>query len=449
MQIQEIETVLLCHHPDNPRQSYKDIDDLKESIANQGILQPLTVVQIGLGRHYNVVAGNRRLEAAKAAGLKKCPCIVTEMTEKEQAAAMLIENMQRKNLTPYEECKGVQMCLDLGLDEDELSKKTGFSKETIRHRKKMSELDQGIFKQKCEEGQITMQEIIALEKIKDPATRNKVLESAGSVNFNNRLSAAVNEEKMEEERQAVYEILKSFAEEEDALWADNSYYQVNYHVEPDFVIPDDASEGIYTFKLAWKGARHYALYKKRPQADDNEEAEVSEYEKTRTIKRECDEKLNELGKRFFEMRKEFMTNRGDYFDGNITVWLMYLLIGDELDDEGTKDFPWCESIGYTSLDLFKEVYMETENTGNAAAYILDCASHEKGKRGNLDAAITLVYAALETHEWISCKSFGQYTEDNKEYERLYAFMERCGYRLSDEERKVLDGTHEYYYKEDK
>lgn len=449
MQIQEIETALLCHHPDNPRQSYKDIDDLKESIANQGILQPLTVVQIGLGRHYNVVAGNRRLEAAKAAGLKKCPCIVTEMTEKEQAAAMLIENMQRKNLTPYEECKGVQMCLDLGLDEDELSKKTGFSKETIRHRKKMSELDQGIFKQKCEEGQISMQEIIALEKIKDPATRNKVLESAGSVNFNNRLSAAVNEEKMEEERQAVYEILKSFAEEEDALWADTSYYQVNYHVEPDFAIPDDASEGIYTFKLAWKGARHYALYKKRPQAEDNEELEVSEYEKTRTIKRECDEKLNELGKRFFEMRKEFMTNRGDYFDGNITVWLMYLLIGDELDNEGTKDFPWCESIGYTSLDLFKEVYMETENTGNAAAYILDCASHEKGKRGNLDAAITLVYAALETHEWISCKTFGQYTEDDKEYERLYVFMERCGYRLSDEERKVLDGTHEYYYKEDK
>ena len=448
MVVREIPIEKLFHHPNNPRSEYKDIEELTESIREQGILQPLTVVKIAAG--YNVVAGNRRLEAAKAAGLKTCPCIVSDMDEKTQAAVILVENMVRKNLNPYEECKGVQLCLDLGMDEAELSKKTGFSKETIRHRKKMSELDQDTFRKKCEEGQISVQELIALEKIKDPTTRNKVLESAGSVNFNNNLSAAVRDEEAEEERQAVYEILKSFAEEEDPLWCDNSYYQVDYHVEPGFAIPEDADEGIYTFKLAWNGAKHYSLYKKRPQAEDREQPEESDYERTRRLKYECDEKLKELGKRFFEMRKEFMQNRDDRFDGNITVWLMYCLISDELPSEGTKDFPWYERISFVRLELFKEIYMEPREIENVAAYILDCASSEKGKLNkNLDAAVTLVYTILETGDWISCKSFGQYVEVNKEYERLYTFMELCGYKISDEERKVLDGTHEYYYREDK
>ena len=122
MVVREIPIEKLYHHPNNPRSEYKDIEELTKSIREQGILQPLTVVKIAAG--YNVVAGNRRLEAARRANLDTCPCIVSDMDDKTQATVILVENMQRKNLNPYEECKGVQLCLDLGMDEKEISKKT-------------------------------------------------------------------------------------------------------------------------------------------------------------------------------------------------------------------------------------------------------------------------------------------------------------------------------------
>ena len=63
---------------------------------------------------YRVVIGHRRLAAAKLAGLAEVPCAVVEMTEQEQIATMLLENMQRSDLTVYEQAQGFQMMLDLG-----------------------------------------------------------------------------------------------------------------------------------------------------------------------------------------------------------------------------------------------------------------------------------------------------------------------------------------------
>ena len=199
MQIQEIKIENLFHHPDNPRTDYKDIEELTESIKEKGIIQPLTVVRLGkyIDR-YNVVAGNRRLEAAKAAGLKTCPCIEADMDAKEQAAIILIENMQRRNLTPYEEAKGVQMCLDLGMSEADIAKQTGFSKETIRHRKKLSELDQSLLKEKCSDGQISMNDLIKLEKVKDPEARNRLLDDIGGDNFDYRFKTAMRDQEIKE-----------------------------------------------------------------------------------------------------------------------------------------------------------------------------------------------------------------------------------------------------------
>lgn len=63
---------------------------------------------------FTVIIGHRRLAAAKQAGLTELPCAVVEMTEKEQLSTMLTENMQRSDLTVYEEAKGCQLLLDLG-----------------------------------------------------------------------------------------------------------------------------------------------------------------------------------------------------------------------------------------------------------------------------------------------------------------------------------------------
>ena len=93
--IQDIAIEQLDIHPQNVRKVYTDIDELAESIKARGVMQNLTVVPNPDKKdHYLVVIGNRRLTAARKAGLKTMPCSVVEMTEKEQISTMLLENMQ-------------------------------------------------------------------------------------------------------------------------------------------------------------------------------------------------------------------------------------------------------------------------------------------------------------------------------------------------------------------
>lgn len=447
MQIQEIETVLLCHHPDNPRQSYGDIEELKESIIQQGILQPLTVVRIGLGRHYNVVAGNRRLEAAKAAGLKTCPCIVSDMDEKTQATVILVENMVRKNLNPYEECKGVQLCLDLGMDEAELSKKTGFSKEMIRHRKKMSELDQKVLKNKCEGGQISIQEIISLEKVKDPKTKNDLLEKAGTSNFAYSLQTAIRDEEMEKNRQKAYKILLTFAEEMPVDWMDTKYRQVAYSLTGDIEVPEDAGEAEYAFKLSWSASKTYSLYKAREDIDEtSEEPQESPYEMKRQKETEAKAKLDQLGETLYELRKIHM-KKVTTFKGNIIQWLAYVILAGEFteDEEHPDGFPWSEDVNiYGSTEIYHEI-MGSKDDKTTEAVVKDMR-FDNSK--DPIASTVLIYSILET-KIISCADWrGHFNENDQEYARLYSFMELCGYELSDTEKQILDGTHEYYYEEE-
>lgn len=198
--ITQIKIDKLHHHPNNPRQDLGDITELAESIKAKGILQNLTVVPIrdsAIDEEYYVVIGNRRLEAAKLAGLEELPCQISRfMSLKDQQAIMLLENMQRNDLTPYEQAHGFQMCLDLGMDENELKVKTGFSKKTIRQRLKMLELDEDKLKKSMGKG-ANIQDYIDLEKIEDIEKRNELLEFIGTTDFRYKLNIALsNQEKI-------------------------------------------------------------------------------------------------------------------------------------------------------------------------------------------------------------------------------------------------------------
>ena len=104
----------LMHHPENPRKDLGDLEELTASIKENGILQNLTVVPDLEKCKYLVVIGNRRFEAAKAAGLVELPCVISDMDHRTQIATMLEENMQRADLTVYEQAQGFQMMMDLG-----------------------------------------------------------------------------------------------------------------------------------------------------------------------------------------------------------------------------------------------------------------------------------------------------------------------------------------------
>ena len=119
-EIKYIPVSKLWRHPDNPRKDLGDVTELAESIKVNGVLQNLTVVPlIGEitkkwdGESYRVIIGHRRLAAAKLAGLEELPCVVVEMSEREQLSTMLTENMQRSDLTVYEQAQGFQMMLDM------------------------------------------------------------------------------------------------------------------------------------------------------------------------------------------------------------------------------------------------------------------------------------------------------------------------------------------------
>lgn len=201
-------------HPDNPRKDLGDLSELIESIKQTGILQNLTVIEGGKGLPdadaygYTVIIGHRRLAAAKLAGLKEVPCTVVEMDEREQAATMLLENMQRSDLTPYEQAQGFQMMIDLGETKESISKKTGLSSTTVSHRLELLKLDPELFKE-AETRQAKLTDYYELEKIKDPELKNKALKEIGTGNFSWAVKSSVSEEKRNENIAEAEEYLAS------------------------------------------------------------------------------------------------------------------------------------------------------------------------------------------------------------------------------------------------
>ena len=128
-------------HPQNPRRDLGVLDELAESIKAAGIRQPLTVVPHdavkghGNKSGYLIVIGHRRAAAAQLAGLAAVPAIVDEsLTAAQQLELMLVENIQRADLSAVEEADGYQGLLDLGLDEAAIAAKTGRSKATVHAR---------------------------------------------------------------------------------------------------------------------------------------------------------------------------------------------------------------------------------------------------------------------------------------------------------------------------
>lgn len=167
MEAKEIVNIGLEHihpHPDNPRKDLGDLTELAESIKKNGILQNLTVIpKEGEPGEYIAIIGHRRSAAAKLAGITEAPCRIVEgMTHKEQVSTMLEENMQRGDLTIWEQAQGFQMMLDLGETEDTIAEKTGFSKKTIRHRLNIAKLDSKTLMEK--ERQENMKLYVAMMK---------------------------------------------------------------------------------------------------------------------------------------------------------------------------------------------------------------------------------------------------------------------------------------------
>ena len=111
--VQEISIGQIDPNQEQPRKAFAEdlIDQLAESIRNQGILQPLLVIPRENGR-YTIAAGERRWRAAMKAGMKTVPCLVREMSASQQMEVALIENLQREDLNPMEVASGIRALME-------------------------------------------------------------------------------------------------------------------------------------------------------------------------------------------------------------------------------------------------------------------------------------------------------------------------------------------------
>ena len=116
-----------------PRATFnkEKLEELTNSIKNQGVLSPILVRELGLN-DYEVIAGERRLRASKMAGLETIPCLIDQKQDQDVLISALIENLQREDLNPVEEARGLdRLKREFGLTQDEVAISTGKARSTI------------------------------------------------------------------------------------------------------------------------------------------------------------------------------------------------------------------------------------------------------------------------------------------------------------------------------
>ena len=116
-------------NPEQPRKTLGDLRELTESIREKGVLEPLLVRFNARENLYYIISGERRFHAARAAGLREVPCIEKVADDAESLEIALIENLQRKDLTPFEEAEGLaRLAQQFDLTHDEIARKIGRSR---------------------------------------------------------------------------------------------------------------------------------------------------------------------------------------------------------------------------------------------------------------------------------------------------------------------------------
>lgn len=130
--------------PDQPRRDLGDLESLKASILEHGIIQPL-VVSVGVPGRFDLIAGERRYTAAKALGLLTVPAVVRTLSQHRRLELQLVENLHRKDLDPFEEASTYRRLIDeFGLNQEELARRIGKSRVSINETLSLARLSQDI-----------------------------------------------------------------------------------------------------------------------------------------------------------------------------------------------------------------------------------------------------------------------------------------------------------------
>ena len=429
----------LIPHPENPRKDIGDVSELADSIRAKGVLQNLTVVPVDAAdpdTKYTVVIGHRRLAAAKQAGLDSLPCVISDMSYQEQIETMLLENMQRNDLTVYEQALGFQQLSMLGADVADIAVKTGFSQTTVRRRLKIAELDHSTLKE-VSARQVSIGDFDRLNEIEDPDKRNEVLKKIGTSNFEYAVTAAIREQAEARCKKEAAPLLRKYhihkmegGEQYSQKW--KQIKQIEYtDWKPELL--DKYARGDYGYAFSYA---HLDIYEKqktvkappRPQAEIDREKYIAE---TR-------EKLEAIAANAYALRKDFVDglrmtekNMGGMIRGAYYA-ILYASVsysGNSVRDMLTPDG------SYLSSDQ-----------------IFDAAETKFADRST--AVPAMIYAGWNDSKEKIC--WGSYRREfpkfqrNKALDKLYEWLVmEFGYELSDEELQLISGTHPLYVDKDR
>ncbi len=446
----------LFPHPDNPRKDLGDLTELADSIKAKGIMQNLTVVRGHSQTHeewkalskaynenpseelrcqmnakkredgYTVIIGHRRCAAAKLAGLSEVPCVIVEMSAQEQIGTMLLENMQRSDLTLYEQAQGLQMMMDFGDSVEQVAEKSGLSQSTVRRRVKLLELDEKKFKESSERG-ATLADYMELDKVKDPKTRDGLLSVIGTDNFKYQLRQAIDTERRAEKFAQYLAVIQSFATETKDVSGLKYIAGYNGYCCGEVKVPDDADTVKYFYN---KSGNYVSVYREK---DSEEKACDDEDERERLVKRERIAKMEEVRERAYDLRWEFARDVSEatvkkYLTEIVAFW-MYL--------EGDNSHYVDESDVYDILDL--------NDSEEDLAY---------------DQVLGIVFGDPMRKMWLMVLLYmddsnkrgyfnwqGEFINNNR-LSAYYDLLVKMGYAMSDEEKQMRDGTHPLFVKEE-
>ena len=457
-------------HPDNPRKALGDLTELADSIRANGVFQNLTVVRghwasmeeyIRIAKSegvpkdmaaasyepkalwedsgYTVIIGHRRRAASELAGLTHLPCVIVEMTPGEQITTMLLENMQRSDLTVYEQAQGFQMMIDMGDTPEGIAAKTGFSKTTVNRRLKMAELDQTTLQEvSCR--QISLEDFDKLSRIRDISKRNDVLKSIGTNNFEQSVQSAIRKQEINRNvpiaKKLVRELKANKISRSETYGS--AYTKVGQTISlwdwdgKSYPSPKKPDEKLYyTLEPEYGELKFFTKTPKakpvrRPQAEIDKEKRINE----------AHDELKRMSELHYQLRKAFVDALAMGKNNTLAM-----LQGAVLACAGS-------AICYTSSDRDGVLKL----LGMANGYEQDRGRKTVTAFDNADPKDypKLIYARMGDREGLSYgtgyrSSFPEFRHCD-ELELVYTWLCWCGYEMSDDEIALRDGTHEVLHR---
>lgn len=431
-------------HPDNPRKDLGDLEELRASIKEHGVMQNLTVVpEDDNYENFRILIGHRRFAASEGI-LFELPCVIAEgLSDREQVGIMLCENMQRSDLTFLEQAHGFQMMLDLGETVETISDKTGFSEATVKHRLEIAKLKKKSIDTAMESFQPTISDYIELERVKDLKERNKILEDAeSSSDLHYSVQAYVDEQNRKKNAKKYLELINSLGWKEskeyfyswgpDAKWEEiKELSKIDLEKEYD----DSAIQafaGKNTRPVFYRFDGYYLTF-----AFKNAQKKVEKKKTKQELLEEARKKntaiLNDTRTVICDRYYEFINEIDDVKEFK------------ELSDKQRVKF--MGRLFEVLVDL--ESYLSTfEHTYNIRSKndLKDLKKDYEGMPDALQRLMIHVWAALASShsnnfvEW----NFTKNMKVLKGHQQLYSTLYFFGFRLNDEYKSIIEGKSDLY-----